>query len=227
MSDYCPAQDAAGWEWMQGTLEQQWIVESEMEWIVRTTESADFERPEPGTYGAALARIIDLGTQDTNFGPKRLVRFQWELDEKMSGDGRPFLVTKRYTLSLNAKANLRKDIESWRGKSYGDDAKVPISALLGQPCMLTLSESEDGKYINVTGVSKLPKGMTPYQPETDLLMFHLDAPDWSVFDLLHEKTRELIAQSPEYREAKSGGKRQTEQVAEMATDDAPDDDIPF
>lgn len=179
----------------------------------------EYKNATPGAVGAVLTRIIDLGTQQTTFGEKRQVRLSWEIDEQMS-DGRPFLVSRTVTTSFHEKATLRKLIEGWRGRKFTDGEDFEMSKLLGQPALLNLIESEGG-YTNIDSVSRLPHGMSPIEPAGDLMIFSLDEPDWSVYEKLHDKLQEKIAQAPEF----SGSKREPtaphyveEQPAPSATD---------
>ena len=71
--------------------------------------------------------VYDLGTHiNPTFGKsEHKVLIQWELPGQridIEKEGKmvnlPRAISKRYTLSLHKKANLRKDLESWRGKSF-------------------------------------------------------------------------------------------------------------
>lgn len=85
----------------------------------------------------------------------------WEVDKKIDKPGneyhgKPYVVSKRYTASLNEKSNLSKDLAGWVGiVQSGFD----IETLIGKSCLVTVTHSEDGKYVNVTGVAKLVEGM--------------------------------------------------------------------
>lgn len=84
-------------------------------------------------------------------------------------DNKPFIVQKRYTLSLHEKAGLRKDLESWRGKSFtGDELQgFDLEVLIGICCLLNvprnvLQVNRDGDtYANVVSIMRLPKGVEP------------------------------------------------------------------
>jgi hypothetical protein len=80
-----------------------------------------------------LYGIIDLGTHTEDspqFGRKtqHKMMIQWECPEyriEIEKDGKkldlPRAISRRYTMSLGKKANLRKDLEAWRGKPFTDD----------------------------------------------------------------------------------------------------------
>jgi hypothetical protein len=73
-------------------------------------------------------------------------------------DGRRFLVSNRYTASLDQKSNLRKLLKTWRGRDFtkeeldGFDMETIISA----PCQIVVShtEKEGSIYSNVESVIK-------------------------------------------------------------------------
>lgn len=170
--------------------------------LAKDNGGGDFENPEPGTYAATCFRVIDLGTQTSEYQGKsntrRQVLLSWELDELMS-DGRPFMVSKFYTLSLGEKANLRHDLEGWRGRAFTKEELqgFPIKKLLGVPCLLSLSLNERNK-IKVASVAKLPKQMDPPEQRNESLYFSLEEFDQAAFDSLGEWVRKIIMQSPEF-----------------------------
>lgn len=169
----------------------------------KQTGGGDFQNPTPGTVGSVCSRVIDMGTQDSQWGPKRRVLVSWEIDEKMS-DGRPFLVSSSYTLSFHEKSALLAMLESWRGKAFGSDENIDLKSIVGKPALLNLVEVEGkngGAFVNVKSVSPLPKGMPAIAPADGTTIFNLDEPDWDAFNDLSEKLQEKIAASPEYKQA--------------------------
>lgn len=86
---------------------------------------AEFELAPAGTHIAVCYRVIDLGTQETTFKGEvkhqHKILISWEIPDEKMKDGRPFTIGKRYTWSMSEKANLRNDLESWRGKFTAAD----------------------------------------------------------------------------------------------------------
>src|SRR6478735_3792609 len=86
--------------------------------------SGNFTPPPAGTFPAICYRILDLGTQHGSYKGKPRVAHKilisWEIkdDEAVMEDGRPMSIHQNYTWSMNEKAALRKDLESWRGKRF-------------------------------------------------------------------------------------------------------------
>lgn len=75
-------------------------------------------------------------------------------------------VTTEMTLSANEKANLRKFLESWRGKSYTAEqaeAGLPISKLYGQQALVSIEHvltKRGRKFAKIVSIGPLPKAMT-------------------------------------------------------------------
>ena len=131
-----------------------------------------FQQPPPGMQQAVCAFVFDIGTQVGEYKGKRRevhkVIVSWELAEKMpDGDfaGMPFMVSRYYTLSLNEKSNMRKDLESWRGRAFSEEELkgFDIEKLVGANCFLNLVRNENDKTV-VSAITQLPKGTTKIVP---------------------------------------------------------------
>jgi len=157
----------------------------------------------------------------------------------------PRAKSKQYTLSLNEKANLRKDLESWRGKPFTAEQidGFDIKAVLGQSCQLQIihKPSPDGSktYANISSIVQAPPGEKP-NPENELQYFSFEdkmeipanTPKW---------IRETIERSDEYRHLNNANKIEppisephssdTQDISGIRTSDIPppDDgsDLPF
>ncbi len=189
----------------------------------------DFKNPDPGTHLAVCTRIIDIGTQTSEFQGKkksqRKVVLGWEIEQKLD-DGQPMIVYSRYTMSLNEKATLRKQLETWRGVKMTDEQcdSFDPKVLLGAPCMLALVEAEGGRYINVQSVMRMPKGTPPLKPIHAFTFFSLSDFNRAAFDALGDGFQKQIMQSPEYLELASGG---FPEGMPGGAQGGHDDDIPF
>lgn len=182
------------------------------EMLLTDSGSHEYEQPPTGSFVARCIKIVDIGTQKNEYqgvvNYKRQGIFTWELPGELmtEGDwaGKPFTVSKFYTLSLSEKANLRRDLESWRAKPFtpeelgGFDPKK----VLGAPCMLGLIENAKGKTV-VGTVMALPKGMPVPEQVNPSVYFSLDKFDRDVFDSLSKGIQGLIEKSPEYQNIKS------------------------
>ena len=75
---------------------------------------------------------------------------------------------------MSEKANLRKDLEGWRGKSFTESELegFDLEKLIGSNCMLNIVYNKKGK-AKISGISKLMAGLSPLIPETKRRV-----PDW-------------------------------------------------
>lgn len=145
--------------------------------IIAKNQSGNFAPTPSGMQIACCALVEDIGLQpNMNGDPVHKIIICWELAEKMT-DGRPFMVSKEYMLSLNEKATLRKDLESWRGMGFKKEELdgFDVEVLKGKGCLLNIASvlSKSGKpYAKVMSVSPLMKGMIPPEVKTD------KCPEW-------------------------------------------------
>ena len=204
-------------------------------------ENGSFTPVPAGNHIAICSRFIDLGTQIVEWKgaqkTQRKVLISWELPNELMTEGeyagQPFTIGRRYTWSMSEKANLRHDLESWRGKAFIDDDfsgpnRFNIKNIIGKGCMLSIvQESKDGStYSNIKSVAAIPKGMTVPPPINKPVYFSLERElfDALVFDALSDRIKETIRLSPEYRQLTDVNHKP--QDANGDPRDL-DDDIPF
>lgn len=181
------------------------------------SEGGNFELTPAGTYIGRCYRFIDLGSHDQEYqgeskGLKRLVMIGFELPTETMADGRPFSIHKRYTWSTHEKANMRKDLEAWRGAKFNETDFGPggfdVRNLLGVPCTLTIVHSEKGNdtYANLASIGKAMKGMTIPEAVNPTVYLTLEPEGFSqeVFDGLSDKLKDFIRATPEYRRLTEG-----------------------
>lgn len=133
--------------------------------------NGDFEKTPLGNQQAVCAFVEDIGTHRGEYQGVPNERHQivicWELKAKMKdGDnaGKPFMVPKFYTLSLSEKANLRKDLESWRGRAFtAEQLKgFDVEVLKGVNCLINVIEytkHSGDKGTKVASISPMVEGM--------------------------------------------------------------------
>lgn len=193
------------------------------------------ELPEAGTHMAVCVQVIDIGTQETEWQGKtvaqRKILIGWELDTTDS-EGEPFVQWQRYTLSLNERASLRRDLENWRGRQFSADEleAFDLKNIMGKSCLLQIvhSPGKEGRtYANVSGVSALMKSQKPIKPTKPLVYFDLTDPDPDLFETFGDGLKKTILKSPEGAAWAAGGTKKSQDAASDAPDDAGDDDIPF
>ena len=213
-----------------------------MSLIVEASES-NFKPVPAGMHLARLYRIIDLGTQKSEYEGKvnflHKVKFVWEVHGEdtdgtpmVTEKGEPMIITKDYTLSWGEKANLRKDLEAWRGKPFTEEEqrRFDIKAVLDKWCMLNVQHKprqKGGVYANVTAVTPVPsaiKSMGLPKGHNKCEMFVISDPDMEMFSTFGDYLKKTIEASPEWQGLKNRVK--TSQPAGSGFDDM-DDDIPF
>ena len=169
----------------------------------------DFEQCPAGSFAARCYQIIDLGHQtfewkgEAKVAPK--VRITWELNEMMS-DGRPFSISREYTASIGDKANLRKDLEAWRGRPFSAEElrNFSLENVLGAPCLLGIvhkpSKDNSKVYANVGSIMALPKGMPSPELVNPAVKFDIGTFDQKAFDGLSSYVQKKILMSKELEE---------------------------
>ena len=183
--------------------------------IAEKPEGGNFIQVEPGTYVARCYSMIEIGTVKTEYlGKEKIlkkVNITWELPTETAifheeKGPEPFVVSKTYTLSMFDKANLRKDLESWRGKKYEDDEaeKVDITKLLGKPCLLSVIHQAGKKdptknYVTISSISKLMKGQECPDQVNPTRVLSYDEFNWEVFDSLSDYMKDQIRSSDEFK----------------------------
>ena len=137
--------------------------------------------PEAGTTQAVCCAVWDLGLQKTTYmGDEKIqhkIIVAWEVTEKINAPeseyhGKPYMLNKKYTLSLSEKANLRKDLESWRGLPFSEaELKngFDLEKLYGVNCLVGIKHEPDRKdqsivYANITAILPLTKSTEKITP---------------------------------------------------------------
>lgn len=158
-----------------------------MSLIAKDTTESKFPKlplPEAGTTQAVCCAVWDLGLQLSSFKNddgsdkyQHKIIIAWEITQKIDNPeseyhGKPYMLNKKYTLSLGEKANLRKDLESWRGRPFTAEelqGGFDLEKLYGVNCFLGITHEPDKFdpakiYANVTALLPLPKGMEKIAP---------------------------------------------------------------
>lgn len=195
------------------------------------TGGKDFDPVPEGSHLAVCDMVVDLGVQETHFGPKHKVYLRWQIPALRSTyekDGeqidKPMTVGAQFTLSLSDKSNLRPVLQAWRGRAFTPEElkKFDITQVLGAPCMVTVTHKPKdggGVYTNVGAVAKLPAGINPPTLEGEAIVY--DADHLDNFGKLRPWMQDLI-QKQVVEEALP------EQRGAPAYADADlDDDVPF
>ncbi len=173
--------------------------------IAKDKGGGDFTPIPEDLHLAICYGIWDIGTQFSEKYGKSIhkVVIVWEIPGcrgTFDGKNLPRAISKRYTLSLHKKADLRKDLESWRGRKFSDEELkgFDIKKLLGVSCQIQVlhSKVDDKIYANIAAITKAPTG-TKLTPENAMKFFSFEenmpipdgTPEWIV---------DLIKQSEEF-----------------------------
>lgn len=128
--------------------------------------------PHPtGLFQMVCCDVIENGMCDTAYGPKRMVTLRWQSVEE-NDKGQRMTVQQRYNATLNEKANLRKDLEAWRGKAFTVDEvrRFDIETLIGVNAMVNVVHRQDaaGKtWANVASLAPLMKNLPKLSVSSD------------------------------------------------------------
>lgn len=206
---------------------------------ISETGNETFELPPSGPQAARCSRILDLGTQkseyqgETKFARKVLV--SWQLAEFRS-TGEPFQVSRRFTSSLHKKSALRAFLEAWRGRPFTAEelAAFDLKKLLNATCLLNLVHVQRGEkdFANIASISPLPRSMPAPQAVVGALVFDLSDPLCGQdLEQLPQRIREQVQQSPEWASLTARAHAPARAAASAAPAgsgfDDMDDDIPF
>lgn len=201
--------------------------------------SEEFELVPAGVYLARCYKMVDIGTQQitsAKFGTKdvRQVIIYWELLQDDDGEAvfmkdgkRVFSISKTYTLSMHKKANLRADLDAWRGKPFTDAeaADFDVAKLLGVPCKIQVvhNTSGDKVYANVGSIMTTKKKV---EGVNSVVEFSIDSPDMKVFEELPQWLKDKIQGSAEWDDD-TAVDADTEQSADVEDDKIDVADVPF
>lgn len=134
-----------------------------------------------GTHHAVCYGIIAVGTQPSEkFTPRQKIIVCFEIPSEritIKDQDLPRGISKRYTLSLNEKSSLRKDLQSWRGKPFVQEELngFDVSKVIGSNCLISVLHSDraGAVYADISGISALPRQMASVRPENTPLYFNL------------------------------------------------------
>ena len=196
-------------------------------------QGSNFEPAPPGTHVARCYGCVSLGTQHSEmfadaFKVMLLFELPFELIQTQEYGEKPMTISKEYSLSLGKKANLRKHLDSWRGRSFSEEELkgFEVSNVVGAPCQITVvhSQSSNGNtYAKIESITGLAKGMTCPNQAHASIKYEIEHGKNEVFTALPEWIRKKIEASEEL----NPGKPQTQQVVEPEPMGDAEDRMPF
>lgn len=164
--------------------------------------------PPEGLHNARVIRIVEQGTQDTDWGEKFKVQLSFELVDESAvfneeNGEQNFTLHRTYNRSLGAGADLGKAVRAILGKDYVNDAEeIEMDELLDQPCKVMVEYSDDEEYANIIKIFPWKKSDGKCaKAENEPVSCYLDENfDQSVFDTLPDWLQETMAKSDEGQE---------------------------
>ena len=195
----------------------------------------DFDPIEAGVHQAICIRYYDLGTQymEKFETSARKVLLMWEVPDsriQIENKDLPRAISKEYTLSLHRKANLRTDLESWRGKGFTDNELegFDLDSILGANCMLNIihKTNDRGTFANIASIMPLMKTMKKQEPENPIVCFSFDNPEIEIPENTPEWIETKIKNSEEWRTFNDYRYSEPPQEPDQEPP-LPDDEVPF
>lgn len=205
--------------------------------------AGDFDPAPAGSHLGVCDMVVYLGVQPGSGlfpAPKPQVYIRFELPNariEFEKDGKkqegPRVIGNNYTASMSEKANLRKVLESWRGKKFTDPEaeSFDVSAILGKSCLLMITQTAKGDkvYSNISAIGAVPKGMEAKAPEIKPIYYGPD--NTSTFEMLPKWLQDKIAGQIvplQKQEKQTNGSDDEPPVSSYDNNtEITDDDIPF
>ncbi len=203
--------------------------------IAKKEEGVKIEALEAGVYMGTCTAIVDLGIQYNEMYAKEAQKIMiiWALigETVMIGDEeKARTISKEYTLSLGEKANLTKDLESWRGKKFTAEELegFDLVNIVNKSCQLNIIKEEKNgkKFNNISSIMPLAKGQKA-EPLAETMIFDFTEPaSWEYWSKIPGWMQDKIKNAKNYEE--SGLKSYVEDNAETtAVEEATGDSNDF
>lgn len=211
-------------------------------------ETSTFTPVPPGMHLARCYRVVDLGTQRMEWQgqvkelPKIMVQFEVHGEDDsgktlLTNKGEPMTISKNFTLSLGEKSNLRRDLQTWRGRDFtqAELRGFELKNILDQWAMISVSKSagNNGKeYTNIMSINPVPANIKKAglpKGHNEASIFSIRDADMVLFETFSQNLKAKIMSSPEWKE-NEGRRYAKEQQQSAASKDAfgdMDSDVPF
>lgn len=185
-----------------------------------------------GMHVARCYSMVHIGTVEWEWkGEKKQsdkVRLTFELPNEMrvfseEKGSQPMVIDREYTLSMYEKANLRQDLENWRGAKFTEQEAddFDITKLLGTPCMLNVIHNKaknENVYANIGNINPLMKGMScPDQINSTFEFNYTDKFDYAWVEDQPDFIQDAIKSTPEYQ-ARTMDLSEKEQLKRVAAE---------
>lgn len=198
--------------------------------VLAKDAASTFTPHSEGQHAVVCVDVVNLGVNVESFPGKpprevakvALVFASGERHEQVVDGDRPLkIVTVEMAQSANEKANLRKFLESWRGKSYTAEqaeAGLPITKLYGHPALVSIEHvltRAKRRFAKIVSIGPLPAAMP--KPDAALLTEYV-------------RPQFFADRKAQYAETLAKHRAQTGDsipTPEQPEGDEPDSDLPF
>lgn len=179
--------------------------------IATNSASGNYTLIEAGNYPGRCVQMIHIGTIEENIQGtiKKLnkVRLTWELPTELKDgeEGKPAIISKEFTLSLNEKATLRKYLASWRGRDFTEEQakEFDLTVLIGIAGLVNIihKPNKDGSkiYAEIGSISPMPRGMICDPQINTSKILSYDDFDEEFFNSLPDYLKDKVRSSDEYK----------------------------
>jgi len=177
----------------------------------KNPKSATREQPEGGTHMARLVGLTDLGHQPGFvWGGKEIesswkVEFTYELVSAKMADGRPFWVSEEVGVNdfegEGITSTMMARVRTMDKNNASKDG-TDLSALIGLPCMVTVTINDKGypKLKGQASVSGIPLGMELPELANPSFTFDMDDPDMEQYSKFSDFTQGKLQKALNFNE---------------------------
>jgi hypothetical protein len=180
---------------------------------INATSAPKRELIPAGNYMCRCFSQVQIGTIIEHYmgEPKRQhkVMITWELPTELKTFSKekgeqPLVISQEFTLSLTEKANLRKLLESWRGKGFTETEarNFDITKLIGVQGLMNIIHKEklNGEMKQViSSITPVPKGMTVPKQINKSFVLSYDNFDEKAFETLPDFLKTKMRSSEEFQ----------------------------
>jgi hypothetical protein len=169
--------------------------------------SKDFTPCPEGSYQGKIIRVYYVGTQinasNPTYKPQGKLILVFEVDEPVPGSDGNYKLSKTVSMSLNEKSGLYKLFKPVLGSAYpNENEPFNPEQLLSMRVMVNVTHTIKGDrtYVDISSLGRIPRGMVPFEPESDEFCWSYDdpkvegIPQW-VYDLA-AKCLEVTGETP-------------------------------
>jgi len=169
--------------------------------------------PMPGTHMARLVGLTDLGHQPgfqykgNDIPSSYKIEFTYELPNSKMKDGRPHWISEEVKVNnfegKGITSTMMARVRTLDPENQSEDGS-DLLVLLDKPCMVTVSEGDNG-YPKLKGqacVSGIPMGMEVPELENPMFSFDMSDPDMDMWESFTDFKKGKIKAALDYDETK-------------------------